>query len=699
MKNNTAMKTIILSLAFIVPSVLFAQLDRSVRPEAGAAPAINIKDSEVFKTSNGITVILSENHKLPKVSFNLVVAAAPQVEGSMAGLSGIAGSLIQSGTTGKTKDELDAEIDYIGASLRADNNSIYLSCLTKHMDKGLSIMSDITMNANFPQSEVDRIIKQAESGLLATKSDAGSMAQNAVAVSNFKNHPYGEVMNEETLANINRDAIVDYYKKTFSPKGSYLVVVGDINKEQATEMVEKYFSAWSGGDVNKVTYDVRLMTGGNDVVFVKKPGAVQSVINITHPMEITPSNPDYIALQVLNGVLGGGAFSNRLMMNLREDKAYTYGCRSSIDVNEYGSSFSAGGNFRNDVSDSAIVEIFKELESVSTKLVGDEELAITKSSMAGAFARSLENPATIARFALSIIKNDLPSDYYQTYLQKLDAVTKEDLLAVAKKYLSPSNCNIVVVGNEEILDKLKRFDADGEITKLDAFGKVMKDMLPADISKEELVNKYVSAVTKTSSAKELSKKMKKIKSMEEVTELKMDQIPFPLKATRVWVAPNSVGEKMEGQGMVFQKSYFDGTAGGSSNMQTGKSTLSAEEIVAKQKSVGLIPEMNYATSGMEYELLGIEKRDGKDCYVLKTYDGETESYDYFDKETFYKVGSTNIQKADGNTQETTLTFSDFTEQDGFIFPNKMTISMGPTNFDATVVSRTLNAKIDLESYK
>lgn len=699
MKNNTAMKTIILTLAFVLPSVLFAQLDRSVRPEPGAAPSINIKDSEVFKTSNGITVILSENHKLPKVSFNLVVAASPQLEGSMTGLSDIAGSLIQSGTTGKTKDELDAEIDYIGASLRADNNSIYLSCLTKHMDKGLNIMSDITMNANFPQSEVDRIIKQAESGLLATKSDAGSMAQNAVAVSNFKNHPFGEVLNEETLANINREAIVDYYTKTYTPNGSYLVVVGDINKQQATEMIEKYFSGWNGGDVNRTKYDVALINDGNNVVFVKKPGAVQSVINITHPMEITPSNPDYIKLQVLNGVLGGGAFSNRLMMNLREDKAYTYGCRSSIDVNEYGSSFSAGGNFRNEVSDSAIVEILKELENVTKDLVGDEELAITKSSMAGGFARSLENPATIARFALSIIKYDLPSDYYQTYLQKLDAVTKEDLLAVAKKYLSPSNCNIVVVGNEEILDKLKRFDADGEITKLDAFGKVMKEMLPADITKEELINKYIAVSTMTSSAKELSKKMKKVKSMEEVTELKMEQVPFPLKSTRVWVAPNSSAEKMEGQGMVFQRSFFDGSTGGSFNMQTGKSMLSEEEIAAKKKSIGMFPEMNYATSGMEYELLGIEKRDGKDCYVLKTNDGQTESYDYFDKETFYKVGSTNIQKNGDQVQETSLTYSDFKVQDGFLFPNKLIISMGPTSFEATVVSRTMNAKIDLESYK
>ena len=164
----------------------------------------------------------------------------------------------------------------------------------------------------------------------------------------------------------------------------------------------------------------------------------------------------------------------------------------------------------------------------------------------------------------------------------------------------------------------------------------------------------------------------------------MDQVPFPLKSTRVWVSPNSEGQKMEGQGMVFQKSYFDGSAGGSSSMQGGKTELSAEEIAAKQKSVGLFPEMNYATSGMTYELLGIENKDGKDCYVLKINDGKTETYDYYDKATFYKVSSMSIEKNGDEVNESSISYSDFKEQDGFIFPNSMNISMGPANFAVKV---------------
>src|SRR5690606_31562447 len=124
-----------------------------------------------------------------------------------------------------------------------------------------------------------------------------------------------------------------------------------------------------------------------------------------------------------------------------------------------------------------------------------------------------------------------------------------------------------------------------------------------------------------------------------------------------------------------------------------------EEIAAKQKSIGLWPEMNYATSGMEYEILGIENKDGKDCYVLKLNDGKTETYDYFDKETFYKVNSTSIEKNGDEVQESSISYTDFKEQDGFMFPNSMNISIGPMNFGAKVTSRTLNAKVDFDSFK
>jgi predicted Zn-dependent peptidase len=694
------MNKIILTLGLLIPTVLFGQLDRSVRPKPAEAPSINIKDSEVFKTENGITVILSENHKLPKVSFSISMGSSPMAEGDMTGLADFAGSLIMSGTDSRTKDELDAEKDYIGASLSASNSSMYLSCLKKHMDKGLTLMSDVIQNANFPQDEVDRVRAQFESSLSSAKSEAGTMSSNVRSKVNFPgNHPYGEVMTEETLSNITRDAIVDYYNKVFTPEGSYMVVVGDINRKEVEAVIEKYFKSWSGKAPETAEYAFAKPSNGARVIFVNKPGAVQSVISITFPLDIAPGHPDYLKLQALNGILGGGVFGNRLMQNLREDKAYTYGCRSSLSINEYGSYFSAGGNFRNEVTDSSITEILYELERIIKDKVEDDEIKLTKSFMAGSFARSLESPSTVARFARNIIKYNLPKDYYQTYLQQLDAVSKDDLLAMAKKYINVQNCNIIVVGNEEVIDRLKQFDADGKIERMDAFGNPVIERAKADISADELIDRYIKAVAMGCQGKKLAKKFKKLKSYEEVFEYTMDQMPFPMLSTRIWKSPNVEGNKMEGNGMVFQKSYFDGEYGVSTNMQTGLTKMEPAEIEAKNKSVGLFPEMNYKTSGMTYELLGIEEVDGKPCYVLKTNDGQDESFKYYDKSTYLKVQSITITTEGEETRESVITMGDYQEYGGFLFPNTMNINIGPMSLSGTVKTREVNAKVDPESYK
>lgn len=701
------MKKYIIALGLFVPTLLFGQIDRSIRPEAAPAPTINIKDSEVFKTDNGITVILSENHKIPRVSYNLVVGSDPVLEKEQTGLSDIAGTLIMSGTSNRTKDVLDNEIDNIGATLSADNNSIYMSSLTKHMDKGLTLMSDVLMNASFPQSEVDRIIKQNESNLTSTKSDPGAMAQNATSAANFpKGHPYGEIMTFETLANIDRASIVDYYKKTFSPKGSYLVVVGDITLEETKKMVENYFGDWTGPQPKTTDWGTGKFNTGNRVIFVEKPGAVQSVIYVSFPMSITPSHPDYLKLKVLNNIMGAGGFASRLMQNLREDKAYTYGCYSSVNVTEDGSWFSAGGNFRNEVTDSAITQILFELEQIVDDYVTDKELSLAKSSMAGSFGRSLERPSTVAAFALNIIRYNLQKDYYQTYLQQLEGITKQDLLEVAQKYWTANNCNIVVVGNEEVVPSLSKFDADGKIERLDAFGNPQVEKIPSDLTADEVLNNYLSAVMPNISAsksKKLAKKRKKflsgIESMEVVIEMTSAQIPFPITTKSVWVAPNIRGQLMEGQGMTFSSSYSDGKTGQQQAMGVGKSEMTPEEIAASNKSMGVIPEFNYESTGMEYEVVGIENFNGKDCYVLKLNDGETVSFEYFDKSTFLKAGTVSIETEGEKTEEVTSTYEDYVEVNEIMFPSTIKIATGQANLDGKVVSRTINSEIDLAPYK
>jgi predicted Zn-dependent peptidase len=693
------MKKIFFSSMILFTGFLNAQLDRSVIPSPAKQKAINLKESEVFTTSNGITVILSENHKIPKVSFDLSMGSDPKIEGNKAGISDLAGSLIMSGTTNRSKDQLDKEIDYIGATLIADNNSIFLSCLTKHADKGLTLMSDIIMNANFPQSEFERVKKQIESSLMSSKSDANTMAKNAIQKINFPNHPYGEVMTETTLNSIDREDVLSYYKNNFTPNGSYLVVVGDITRKQTEDFVNKYLGTWSGVAPYVNTTNEVSLTKGNRVVFVKKPGAVQSVVYVTFPLLIKPGDKNQLPLNVLNNIFGGGGFGTRLMQNLREDKAYTYGCYSSLNIEEDGAWFDAGGSFRNAVTDSAIAEILSEIQKITSDTVKFDELSLTKSTMTGKFAISMENPQTVARFALNIIKNNLPKDYYQTYLTRLETISKEDIQNVSQQYLTSKNCNIVVVGSEEVIEKLKKFDSDGKIEILDAFGNEVKDMKKADISKEQLIDNYIFAVTQTKNKKELTKKLKKIKSYERVTEMSSAQIPIPLKMTEFWISPVTEAQKMEGQGMIFQKSFYDGQSGFTFSMQTGKTALTANELASKKKSSGLFPEMNYASNGTNFELIGIENQEGVDYYVVKCTDDSSETYDYYNKTTYLKEKTISIKNLGKETAESTSIIGDYKEVSGILFPNSIGITIGQMSLKGTVTKMSINSKIDLKDFK
>ncbi len=686
------MKSLYLLMALILTNSVFAQLDRSQRPAPAAAQIINIPASQVFTTANGITVILSENHKIPKVSIELSLGNTPRLEGSKAGLADFTGSLLMSGTTTRSKDQLDREIDFIGANLSAGSSSMYLSCLTKHLSKGLDLMTDVLYNANFPESEIERIRKQNLSGLQSTKADAGEMASNATRAVNFPNHPLGEIMTEATLQTISREDMLAYYKSTFTPKGSYLVVVGDISRAETEALVQTYFATWQGGPAYQAELGKGQFDKGNRVIFVKKPGAVQSVVYVTFPIDLRAGHKDQLALNVLNGILGGGGFGTRLMQNLREDKAFTYGCYSSLNITENGSWMSAGGNFKNAVTDSAITEILKEFAGIIEAQVRDEELSLTKNNMAGGFARSLERPQTIARFALNTIKQKLAPDYYQNYLQQLEAITKEDVLRVAQQYFTAKNCHIIVVGNEEILSKLLPFDSDGKIEKLDAFGAAIKETRTADISADELIDNYAMALTGTSSKKAAIKKVKAIKSYVRVSEISSAQIPFALSSTDYFWDGSKEASKMEMPGMVLQKSYFDGNSGYTFSMQGGREDLKAEEISAKQKASGLIPELNYKSKGMNYEIKGIENIDGEDCYVLYTTDGESESFDYFSSTSFMKLRTTNLRKMEDELIETTTTFSDYKDINGFKFGHTFSLSVGKMTLSGTVKSIEVNPK-------
>ena len=692
------MKKYIITLGALIPAILFGQLDRSKRPLAQSAPTINIKDSEVFKTANGITVVLSENHKIPAVSFELNMGSDPFFEGPKAGLSELTGSLITSGTTNRSKDQFDREVDYIGATIGATGTSLSLNCLTKHIDKGMTLFSDVLLHANFPESEFDRIKNQSESELMAVKSDPNAMAKNAMLAANFAGHPKANIMTEQTLAAITREDVLNYFKAIFTPKGSYLVVVGDITRAQLEKVIESYLLSWNGPEPIVNPLNTLKPNSGNRVIFVKKPGAVQSVISVSFPIEMKLGDKNQLPLVVMNDILGGGGFGARMMQNLREDKGYTYGCYSSVRVSNYGSYFNSQGSFRNDVTDSAITEILYEIKHITEGLVTKDELSLTKSSMAGDFARSLEDPSTLARFAYTISRNNLPKDYYQTYLKRLESVTDQDVLNMALNYLNLNGITIVVVGSEDVLDKISVFDADGVIEKFDAFGNPAKDLKPTTVAKESVIQEYIFAATQTKSMRSAYKKLKKIKSYTELATLSSPQIPVTIESKRVWGAPNKEAILLSIQGSPFQKNYFDGKEGQTWSPQ-GTNNISQDEIDFRSKQVGILPEMNFEKGGVTYELKGIEETDLGDMYVIYYSIGKFETYDYYSTESHLKMKTVSIDKSTEEPKEKTTYFSNYTDVNGILFPFEYELLTNGMSISGSVNSIEVNKSINWSDFK
>ena len=696
------MKFLLSFVLLCAVGLVSGQLDRTIMPKPAPAPEIQIKPTETWTTANGITVILSENHKLPKVSFDLTLGSGATIEGEKAGLSELAGSLVMSGTSSRSKDQLDKEIDFLGASLSASASNVYLSVLTKHLDQGLSLMADVTKNASFPEDEFKRISDQLRSGMVSLKSEAAGMAGNATVKVNFPKHPYGEVMTFTTLDAITLSDVKEFYKSHFTPQGAYLVIVGDINRAQAEKMINTYFGTWQGPKPIITEYKDPVKSNGNQVYFVNKPGAVQSVIQVSFPIPMRMGNQDQLAMSVLNDVFGGSGFGTRLMQNLREDKAFTYGCYSGLNNQDLGGWISISGNFRNAVTDSAIQEIINELNRLLNETITTPELELTKAVKNGSFARSLERPQTIARFAYNISKYKFPEDYYRNYLQRLERIDAAELSRVAKTYIKPNNYNIVVVGNESVVDKIKVFDSDGKVTKLDEFGDVKLDRTPADMGVNEVLEKYILAMTQSTSLAQAQKKIGKVKNVLQKASLSSDKIPFPLKSFDLYTSDGVRAERIEFNGNVAQSKYYDGMTGFEKNMQTGKTPFDDNKMKAAKLDKALIPEMDWmkTENATVVSMMGIEEENKKEYYVIRvSTDPKNESLHYYEKGTFlkWKTVKTVVNKEESFNAITE--YSDYRAVKGLMFPYQSVLNAGSMTFNQKIDEILINGKVNVAEFQ
>lgn len=698
------MKNILTTILFTASvTLLNAQgIDRTTAPEPGVAPKINIGTPASFTLENGLKVFVVENHKLPKVSFQLTIDKDPVLEKGNVGLADMMGDMLSAGTTTKTKAQIDEEIDFVGATVSTFSSGFYASSLTKHSDKVLGIATDILLNPAFPQEELDKKKKRALSGLKSLSTNADAIAGRVGGVLKYgKDHPYGEVQMKNDIENITIDACKKYYTTYFRPNISYLVIVGDITVENAKKLTEKYFGSWEKAEVPEHKYEMPAAPKGVRVAFVSKPGAVQSVIKVIYPVDYKIGAPDAASVSVMSSIFGG-AFSSYLNANLREDKAYTYGARGGVRPDMRVGSFNAGASVRNEVTDSSVTQFLAEMNHIRNEKASQADLDRIKNNMNGSFALSLEKDQTIARFALNIERYDLPKDYYQTYLSRLQSVGFDDVTAAAKKYITPDDCIILVVGNEEIVAKLTKFDSDGKIELYDINGDVKVDKpakeLPAGLTPEKVVEDYFFAITGQSSMKKVKKMYKKIKDITVVMETEMQGMKIDMVAKSM--APNMSMVEVSMNGMTVQKQVFDGEKGGSTGMQ-GKNELKGEELEAMKLQSVMHSELKYEELGYKLALVSIEDVNGSDAYKVSITDSKGNvSYDYFDVASKLKVYSTSTEKGpDGEEMESMSEYSDYKEVEGIKYPFLRTRNMGPQIMEMKVKEIKVNSKLKAEDFK
>lgn len=686
------MKKFLVSTLLLLSVVVSAQkkdheLDRSKRPAPGAAPIIKLGDIPSFQLPNGLKVFVVENHKLPTVSYSIVLDIDPELEGEAAGTSAIAGELLTSGTKTRSKDKLDSDIDFIGATLRASATGLYASSLKKQQNKLLELISDVLLNADFKQEELDKLKTQTLSGLQSEKDDPDAISKNVKAVLNFsKAHPYGEIATEESVEKITLEKCNKYYHTYFRPNVAYLAVVGDITLSEIKPLIEKYFSAWEKAEVPKSMFPTPLAPAKSKVAIVNKAGAVQSVINVTYPVDLKPNSEDVIKARVMNTVLGAG-FSSRLFMNLREKHGYTYGSYSSLNYDELVGEFSAYAKVRNAVSDSSVTEILYELNRIRTEKVPQDELEGIKSYLTGSFAISLEDPSTIAKFAINIDRYNLPKDYYANYLKNLAAVTADDVFAMAQKYIRPENATILIVGDKsELTKKMERFAGSQPIEFYDTYGNSVKEVskaIPADVSPKTIIDAYIKAIGGKKAILEVKDVTTKMNAKFQGMDLSIvTQQKVPNKYAMSFIMGNNV----------IQKDAYDGVKGRQSSSQ-GKTELTGESLEQIKAQSKLFIEMQYEKLGYKLNLAGVENIEGKDAYKLEvTSPKGMKTTEYYDVSSGLKIREMKTTTTEAGPMVQISDFVEYKEVNGVKFPSTVAVS-GVMNMKLVAESIQVNLGI------
>ena len=400
-------------------------------------------------------------------------------------------------------------------------------------------------------------------------------------------------------------------------------------------------------------------------------------------------HPDYFPTRLANYIFGGGA-EGRLFLNLREDKGYTYGAYSSLGTNERtAATLSMSASVRNMVTDSAVVEFIKEVELFRTTKVTDEELKNAKAAYVGNFVMALENPATVANYALNIETRNLPANFYETYLQKINAVTVDDIQRMAQQYFNPDNSRIIIVGKAlDVLPNLEKlpytihyFDKKAKKTSKPELSRP----IPDGVTIQTVADNYLNALGDRA-------KLDAIKTAFTLSTASIQGMEITMSSKSM--APNKYSVIVSGMGMVLSKTVFDGETG-YVEAQGMKTPMEGQALKRSQENIVPFEEIDFANNPAVV-LQKIEPINGSDCYVVTRGDDTTI---YYNVASGLKVKQVSKVEANGQTMEQSFEYSDYKEVDGVKFPHLIKMAAGPQMFDFVVKEIRLNKDVSATDFQ
>ena len=668
-------KKLILTLIVLISNMSGAQIDRSV-PDAEPAPEIKFRSPITKKLNNNLTLMIVVDNKLPKASATLIIDNPPILSKDKSGIRSLLSSSLGKGNKYQTKDEFIEEKDFMGSSINYNSSGGSLSSLSRYFERTLTMFAQGAFYPEFNEEEFDKEKTKLIESLKVNEKNASTIARRVEDIIAFgTNHPRSEYTTQESVSKIELSDVSNFYKTYFKPNNAYLVILGDVDVDRTIQFTEDLFGGWENsksldnlfGKNSVNSFDEPEISDKITIHVVDVPNSANVEVTFQNIISRTLKDDSYFSANIANRVLGARPES-RLESVIREDRGFAYYARSILpSSSETKTKFQARTTVRDEVVDSAVVEIYNQLRKMSNIPITDEELENAKSGYFGSFAMSMENPVTIANQALNIRTENLPDNFYSTFLENINKVSKEEIINSSKEFVLADNSQIIITGKVgNIINNIENIYINGNKIPVfyhDEYGNITDKpdySVDSSITAESIINRYINSI----GGKDNLEDVQSIE-LNGSADLNMQGQSFKLEFYSLKNNQNQSLSTVSAGGMQVQKSVFNKDQG--YNVVNGqKVILSEDELEKALTDSELFSELSYDYEIVE--LVGSSTIDDQKVYEIKISDNNTE---YYSIETGLKVKEVETQLIDGNQIIIETTIKEYQEVNGVLIPSEI----------------------------